>query len=353
MFRVVLIEHGYASTEVERRIIEAAGGEFIDADQMPLSKALELCGEADAILFRRIEMTAETIRRFRKCKAIVRYGVGTDNVDLKAATAGNIIVGHVPAYCVDEVSAHAIALMLACARRIVATHKRMEEGSWDVHREDPNYRIAGKTVGIIGLGTIGRAVAHKLGGWGVELLASDPFVEGERARELGIQLVDLESLLARSHFVMLHVPLLPETRHLINPKSLELMQRGTIVVNTARGAVIDSRALLEALESGHIAAAGLDVFEEEPLPADSPLRRHPRVIVTDHTAWYSEESQQELQRTAAEEVARICRGGLPQSLANPEVIERLGRTAEWQPGENMRWQLKRLRALDLSSARVG
>jgi D-3-phosphoglycerate dehydrogenase len=345
MFRVVLIEHGYASTEVERRIIEGAGGEFIDAEQMPLSKALELCRDADGILFRRIDVTREMIRQFRKCKAIVRYGVGTDNVDLKAATEANIIVGHVPAYCVDEVSSHAIALMLACARKIVSTHKRMEQGSWDVHREDPIYRIAGKTVGIVGLGTIGRAVARKLTGWDVELLATDPFVEEDRARELGVRLVDFETLLRRSHFVMLHVPLLPETRHLINASTVGQMQRGAILVNTARGPVVDSQALLSALDSGQLAAAGLDVFEEEPLPADSPLRRHPRLIATDHTAWYSEESQRDLQRTAAEELARVCTGGLPKSLANPEVIERLGRTAEWEPGENMRWQLKRLRAL--------
>jgi D-3-phosphoglycerate dehydrogenase len=342
MFRVVLIEHGYASTKVERQIIEAAGGEFIDADHLPLSKALELCREAEGVLFRRIAMTGEMIRQFRRCKAIVRYGVGTDNVDVNAATEAKIIVGHVPNYCVDEVSTHAIALMLACARKVVATHKRMEEGSWDVHRDDPVYRLAGKTVGILGLGTIGQAVARKLGGWGMELLANDPFVEEERAREFGVELVGLETLLQRAHFVMLHVPLLAETRHLINSKTLAAMQPGAILVNTARGPVADGRALLAALESGHIAAAGLDVFEEEPLPADSPLRGHPRVVVTDHMAWYSEESQEELQRTAAEEMARICAGGLPKSLANPEVIERLGRLAEWEPGENMRWQLARL-----------
>ena len=342
MFRVVLIEHNYASTEVERRIIEGAGGEFVDAERLPLSKALELCREAEGILFRRIPVTREMIREFRKCRVIVRYGVGTDNVDTQAATEAEIIVGHVPAYCVDEVSSHAIALMLACARKIVATHKRVEQGAWEVHREDPIYRVAGKTVGLVGLGTIGRAVARKLGGWNVELLAADPFIEAERARECGVTLVDFETLCRRSHFVMLHLPLLPETRHLLNAKAFALMQRDTIVVNTARGPVVDTGALLAALNGRQIGAAGLDVFEEEPLPADSPVRRHPRVVVSDHAAWYSEESQQELQRTAAEQVALVCGGGLPGSLANPEVIERLGRSKEWAPAENMRWQLRRL-----------
>jgi D-3-phosphoglycerate dehydrogenase / 2-oxoglutarate reductase len=345
MFRVVLIEHGYASTETERRIIEAAGGEFIDAEQLPPGNALELCRDADGVLFRRIDVTREMIAEWQKCKVIVRYGVGTDNVDLEAATEANIIVGHVPSYCVDEVSSHAIALMLACARRVVSTHQRVAQGSWDVHRDEPIYRIAGKTVGIVGLGTIGTAVARKLSGWGMTILAADPYVEPRNAQELGVELVDFETLCRRSHFITLHAPLLPETRHLLNAKSLELMPPGAIVVNTARGGLVDSPALLRWLDSGHIAAAGLDVFETEPLPADSPLRRHPRLVVTDHTAWYSEDSQQELQRTAAGEMARVCRGGLPKSVANPQVIQRLGRIAEWQPGDNMRWQLQRLRRL--------
>jgi D-3-phosphoglycerate dehydrogenase / 2-oxoglutarate reductase len=345
MFRVVLIEHGYASTETERRIIEGAGGEFIDAEQWPPSKALEFCRDADGILFRRIAVTREMMTQWPRCKVIVRYGVGTDNVDLEAATEANMIVGHVPAYCVDEVSSHAIALMLACARKIVATHQRVEQGSWDVHRDDPIYRIAGKTVGIVGLGTIGKAVARKLSGWDLSILAADPYIEPRQAHELGVELVDFETLCRRSHFITLHAPLLPETRCLVNAKSLELMQQGAIVVNTARGGLVDSRALLSMLDSGQIAAAGLDVFETEPLPADSAVRRHPRLVVTDHTAWYSEDSQQELQRTAAEEIARVCRGGLPKSVANPQVMQRLGRTAEWQPGDNMGWQLRRLRAL--------
>jgi D-3-phosphoglycerate dehydrogenase / 2-oxoglutarate reductase len=345
MFRVVLIEHGYASIGVERGIIEKAGGELVDADKLPLGKALELCRDADGVLFRRIEMTGEMIRQFRKCRIIVRYGIGTDNVDVAAATEANIIVGHVPSYCIDEVSAHAIALLLAWARKIVSTYKRMEQGGWDVHRGDPVFRLAGKTVGIVGLGNIGRSVARKLGGWNVKLIASDPFVAAEKARDLGVELVDFETLCRSSDFITLHCPLLPETRHLINAKSLSWMRRGAVVVNTARGPVIDHGALLEAIDSDHLALAALDVFEEEPLAADSPLRRHPRILVTDHMAWYSEESQAELQRTAAEELARVCTGGLPRSLANPEVIERLGRMKEWEPAENMLWQLKRLRGL--------
>src|SRR6185436_3576818 len=159
-FKVVLIEHGYASTDYERRIITAAGGEFIDAEKRPLEEALKLCEDADGVLFRRIDMTPEIIQRFRCCKIILRYGVGTDNVDVNAATAAGIIVGHVPGYCRDEVSVHAMALLLACVRQLVATHQKLQRGEWDVHRGELLYRMEGRTLGLVGLGNIGQSVAR-------------------------------------------------------------------------------------------------------------------------------------------------------------------------------------------------
>ncbi len=342
-FRVVFIEHGYPTTKYEREIIERAGGEFIDANELSLAEALRRCEEAEGIMLRRMTISAEMIHRFRRCKIICRCGVGTDSVDARAATEANIIVGHVPTYGTDEVSTHAMALLLSCARKIVPTHQRMTAGDWDVHGGDPIFRTAGKTLGLVGLGNIGRAVAQKLSGWNLRVLANDPFAEPELAHALGVTLVDFDTLCRESDFISLHCPLLPETKHLVNARALSLMKPGVILVNTSRGPVIDARALLEMLQTNPSAQAGLDVFEDEPLPAHSPLRSHPRVTHTDHTAWYSEESQVELQRTAAEEVARVCTGGLPRSLANPEVLKKLGRFDEWQPAENMRWQLRRLR----------
>jgi D-3-phosphoglycerate dehydrogenase len=341
-FKVVLIEHGYASIKCERQIIESTGAEFIDADQLPLNEGLRLCEDADGILCRRLQVNAKMIKGFRRCKMIVRYGVGTDNVDVNAATAAGIIVGHVPNYCIDEVSTHAIALLLACVRHIIPTHQKMERGEWDVHRGQPIYRLEGRTLGLVGLGNIGQAVARKLHGWGLSLLAADPFVDSARAQSLGVKLVQLETLCRESDYISLHCPLLPETRHLMNSKTIALMKRGAILVNTARGPIVDLKALQQKLDDGHLAAAGLDVFEEEPLPADSPLRKHPRIVASDHTAWYSEEAQLQLQQTAGEEMARVCRGGLPLALANPEVLHRLGRFEEWIPTEAARWQLKRL-----------
>lgn len=224
----------------------------------------------------------------------------------------------------------------------------MERGEWDVHRGEPIYRMAGRTLGLLGFGNIGQSMARKLGGWGLRILATDPFVTASRAESLGVKLVDLETLCRESDHLSLHCPLLPETRHLIDHRTLKLMKPGAIIINTSRGPVVHLASVLEALDAGRLAGAGLDVFEEEPLPADSPARRHPRVVLTDHTAWYSEESQIELQRTAAEEMARVCEGGLPQSLANPEVLRRLGRFDQWVPSEAVRWQLQRL--LKLTSA---
>ena len=341
-FRVVFIEHGYSTTKLEREVIERAGGEFIDANELSLADALKRCEDVEGIMLRRMTITAEMIRRFRRCKIICRCGVGTDSVDARAATEADIIVGHVPTYGTDEVSTHAIALLLSCVRRIVPTHQRIAAGDWDVHGGDPMFRTAGKTLGLVGLGNIGKAVARKLSGWNLRLLANDPFAEPEVARAMGVTLVDLETLCREADYISLHCPLLPETKHLMNAPTLSLMKPGVILVNTARGPVIDADALLEMLQANPSAQAALDVFEEEPLSPKSRLRCHPRVTLSDHTAWYSEESQAELQRTAAEEVARVCTGGLPRSLANPEVLKKLGRFDEWQPAENMRWQLKRL-----------
>lgn len=338
MLNVLILEHGYASIDYERDIIAAAGGELISADHLPLEQALALAERADCILFRRLSITAEMIKRFRRAKGIVRYGIGTDNVDTAAATAAGIIVGHVPAYCLDEVSTHAIALLLACVRKLLPTHTRVQRGHWDVHRDDPVFRLAGKTLGLVGFGQIGKSVARKLAGWNLRLLATDPFADTVD----GVKLVDLATLCRESDFISLHAPLLPETHHLIGHDQFRLMKPGVIVINTARGPVLDTAALLAALEAGRVAQAALDVFEEEPLPANSPVRAHPKILVTDHMAWYSEESQLQLQKTAAEEIVAICTGKLPRSIANPEVLYKLGRFKEWQPSEAARWQLQRL-----------
>jgi len=346
-FLVVLVEHGYPARHYERDVITAAGGELVDAEDYPLNEALDLCSRADGILLRRTQVTAEMIRKFQRCRIIVRYGVGTDNIDIKAATDAGIIVGNVPDYCMDEVSTHAIALLLACVRGLCGTHTRMTQGDWDVRRQVPVYQVAGKVLGLVGLGQIGSEVARKMAPWGLRILACDPFVEEGHARSLGVQLVDLETLCRQSDYISLHVPLLPETHHLIEAAQLKLIKRSCILVNTARGPVVDTEALLAALDDGRLAWAALDVFEQEPLPADSRMRRHARVILTDHMAWYSEESQVRLQTSAAKSAVAACTGGVPASLADPQVLYILGKFDQWQPAPCMRWQLARMRKAGL------
>ncbi|HYK87406.1 MAG TPA: C-terminal binding protein [Acidobacteriota bacterium] len=342
-FRVVLVEHGYPDKHLEKEIINAAGGEFMDAEDRPLSEALDLCRQADGILVRRTLVTADMIRTFHRCRIIVRYGVGTDNIDVKAATGAGIMVGNVPDYCMDEVSTHAIALLLACVRNLCGTYSRMAHGHWDDSPLVAVSQVAGRSLGLVGLGQIGSAVARKLRAWELRLLACDPFVEDSHALGLGTQLVDLETLCRQSDYISLHVPLLPETHHLIGSEQLKLIKPGCILVNTARGPVVDTRAVLGALDEGRLAWAGLDVFEEEPLPVNSPLRSHPGIILSNHTAWYSEESQRRLQTSAANAIVAACTGGVPASLANPQVLYKLDKFNQWRPAPSMLWQLARLR----------
>jgi D-3-phosphoglycerate dehydrogenase len=307
MFRVVLLKHGYPSTRHERRIVAAAGGDLLDTDPLTEAEALAACEDADAIIVRWLKITPGVLRGFRRCKVIVRYGVGTDNVDLAAATAAGILVSHAPDYCIEEVSDHAIALLLACVRSVVPMHNRLAAGGWDDNPPSKMWRMSGRTLGLLGFGHIGQAVARKMLPWKVRILATDPYADPARANSLNVRLVDRETLCRESDYLSLHAPLLPETRHLVGPAELALMKPGSILVNTARGPVLDTSALLQALDSGRLASAGLDVFENEPLPPDSPFRTHPRLVISDHAAWYSEDSLAELQETVAEEAVRVCR----------------------------------------------
>lgn len=341
-FKAVFVEHDYTSIDPDRRIIEAAGAELVDTDRYPRDQAWAMCEDADAVMVRRLTVTRDMISRLRKCQLLVRYGIGVDIIDLEAATERGIIVSHVPNYCQDEVSTQAICLMLACVRRLLLTVDAVRRGRWDVHAGDPIYRLAGQTVGLIGFGTLGQTVARKLQGWNLHLCATDPYVDPGIAERLNVKLVPFETLLRTSDIVSVHAPLLPETTHLMNDAAFALMKPGAVFVNTARGAIVDEAALLRALERKQLNCAGLDVCEREPLPSDSPLRSHPRIVVTDHIAWYSEESQLDLQRAAAQEVARVCAGKLPEAIANPEVLKKLGRTTEWTPNHLAIWQARRL-----------
>jgi D-3-phosphoglycerate dehydrogenase len=344
-FRVAVLQHDYESLALERQIVEHAGGRLVDTDALPEAERMPAAEEADALIVRWLVVTPEIIRRLRRCRIIVRYGVGYDNVHYEAATAAGIMIGHCPDYCLDEVATHAFALLLGCLRGLTGTQAMLSAGGWDQNPTFRAHRMAGRTLGIVGLGNIGSRLARKLSGWGMRLVAHDPFVEPAHAAALGVELVSLDQVLRESDYLSLHVPLLPETHHLVGERAFALMKPGAILVNTSRGPVVDEAALLAALEAGSVARAALDVFEREPLAVDSALRHHPRLLLSNHAAWYSEDALAELHRSVAEEVVRVCRGGLPVALANPEVLHQLGRFAEWTPTWNARWRWKRAAAM--------
>jgi len=268
------------------------------------------------IFLARTRVTRRVIETLSACKIIARAGIGVDGVDLAAATEKGIVVTNLPDYCVDEVAAHAAALLLACARKIPYLDRQMRGGSYNYMAAQPVFRLAGSTVGLVGFGRIGQSVARKLRGFDVTLLVSDPYVPAETIREHGAEPADLEPLLRRSDYVCLFLPVTPATYHLIGERQLALMKPSACLINTSRGALIDQQALVHALQQGIIAGAGLDVLEAEPPAPDDPLLRLENIILTPHTAWYSEESVRDNHLQTAEEIGRVLSGQAPRHPVN-------------------------------------
>ena len=319
-FRVVVTDLGYPTYEHEKRVLETAGAKLELADCLSEDELIKACRGANGILNRAALMSARVITTLDKCKVIARYGVGVDNVDLDAATSMGIVVANVPDYCNDEVSTQAVALMLSLTRRLVSHDKAVRNGAWDIGSAEPIYRSAGQTLGLVGLGRIARAVASKMQGFRMRTIAYDPYVGEEEAAKVGVELVDLDTLLSTADLISIHAPLMDATRKMIDADALAKMKPTAYLVNTSRGGLIDQTALVEALKNGRIAGAGLDVYEVEPLEPDSPLKGLDNVILTDHAGWYSEDSIIELQTRAAEAVAAVLSGQRPESVVNPDVL---------------------------------
>jgi D-3-phosphoglycerate dehydrogenase len=314
--RVVITDTVFGTTQPEQDVL----GGLADLELAPAADEQTLrqvAREADALLNCYAKLSPELVRSLERCKIIARYGIGVDTVPLSAASEAGIMVTNVPDYCIDEVSDHALALLLSLARGIGKASLATRSGEWDIGVVQPLYRLRGRTLAILGFGRIGRALADKARPLGLRIVAVDQYVPEEAMRRAGVEPLGLQAALAQADLVSVHVPLTDETRHLIDARALGWLKPGAYLVNTSRGPVIDTSALVEALEAGRLAGVGLDVVEPEPPAPDHPLRRMPNVLLTPHTAFYSEESQQELQRRAAEEVARVLRGEPPRSLVNP------------------------------------
>lgn len=305
---VVALDDGYAAYDQEEALLAAAGARFsLRPCRRSEDAALDAVREADVVLVRESPVSRRVIEAMTRCQAIIRYGIGVDNIDQVAAREQRIRVINVPDYGTEEVSSHTVALALAVGRRIGLHDAEVRAGRWSTGVLQPMVRWRGRTLGLVGFGRIARMTLDKLRGFGFgRVLVCDPGAE----LPPGVERADMDTLCAEADVISLHAPLNDNTRHLVNARRLALMRPTAILVNTARGGLVDTDALYEALKARRILGAGLDVFEQEP-PGAHPLFGLDNVTVTNHMGWYSEESMRELQRKTAEEAVRVLRGETP------------------------------------------
>ena len=321
-WKVLITDHVWPSTDPEREVLEAGGAEVVVAPDGEEATLIELSRDADAIMTCFAQVTENVVRAAEQCVVIGRFGVGVDNIAVGTATELGIAVTYVPDYCVDEVSDHVMALLHAWNRKIVLFDRSVKEHGWGSQPLTMRMmRLRGKTLGIVGFGRIGQAVAVKARAFGMEILAADPVVPASAVESAGGRLVDLPALLRESDFVTLHAPLTEGTRNLIGRAELQMMKPDAFLINAARGPLIDEIALYNALESGGIAGAGLDVMADNVPPPDHPLLGLDNIIITPHVAFFSQESTLELERRAAAEVVNVIHGKMPDNLVNHAVLE--------------------------------
>src|SRR5882762_4045500 len=318
---VAVADSVFPNLDPARAVLSRIGADLRLAETPTAEAILRVASGADAVLVTYAKITAEMIGQMTRCRIISRFGIGVDNVDIPAATDAGIVVTKVPDYCIDEVSDHAMALLLALVRKIPLSNAQVHRGAWAMSAVVPIHRLRGSVLGLVGFGRIPQLVAPKAKAFGIRVVAFDPYVPPEVFTRAGVERVDFAQLLRLSDYVSIHSPLLPETRHLFDAEAFRQMKPTAYLVNTARGPIVDAAALAAALDAGHLAGAALDVMPQEP-PVDSPLVGRADVIITPHTSFYSEESLVELQVKAAEEVVRVLSGQAPRNPVNPEAAQR-------------------------------
>lgn len=307
--RVVVTDQAFGNVERERAVAEAAGAMFSDHQCRNEEETLDAVRGASVVFNNFAPINERTMGVMEKGATVIRYGVGVDNVDLEAARRLGVHVCNVPDYGVEEVADHAAAMALALARKLGRYDAGVRAGGWKIGGMVDHVRSLGQTtVGLVGFGRIARAFAGRMQAFGATVVAYDPYVAQADAAAADITMLPLADVIARADILSLHVPLTPETRHMIGRAELGRMRRGAILINVSRGGLIDEAALAEALTGGHLGGAGLDVFEKEPLPVDSPLRAAPGTILSPHAAFFSDTSVERLQRLAAEEGLRALKG---------------------------------------------
>jgi D-3-phosphoglycerate dehydrogenase len=326
--QVLVTDFAWKDLKVEEEVLHRADANVVAASTGLEDELLELAPAADGILTCWKPVSGNVIGRANRCLSIGRFGIGLDNIDVSSATKSGILVTNVPAYCVDEVSDHALALILSCARKTAFYDRAIKAGSYDLQAGPPLYRIRGKTLGIVGFGKIGRALCAKARALGLIIIAYDPHIDSASVAQAGARAVLFSELVKQSDFISIHVPLSPQTARLFNYQSFREMKRTAIIVNTSRGDIIDSSGLLAALDEELISGAGLDVLSQEPPAVGDRLIAHPRTVITPHAAFNSEESVRELRTTAASQMADVLSGRQPQNIVNLEVLK----------SPNIRWR---------------
>lgn len=318
--KIVITDCDHASIDTEQKVADAAGHELVLTQCSTEEEVIAAAAGADALVVQYAPITAAVLAALPTVRAIGRYGVGVDTVDLAAATERRVAVCNVPDYGTEAVSDHAIALAVATVRGLRILDRGVRNGSADLEKATPIRQFSTLRFGVLGFGRIGHATARKAAGIGFDVAVSDIRFEPGTTTEEGWPVLSLSELLARSDVLSVHTPLDPDTRHLLNAETLAQLPAGATVVNTARGGVVDTDAITDALASGHLQGAGLDVFEDEPLPADHPLTTFERCILTPHAAFYTEQSYTELKRRTVQNVVDVLDGRTPQNILNPQVL---------------------------------
>jgi D-3-phosphoglycerate dehydrogenase / 2-oxoglutarate reductase len=305
---IAITDSPFHSLDPAKAALARLDPEYRMAKSPSADDILAVACDADAVLVTYARLPGELLRQLTRCRAIGRFGLGVDNIDLPAARALGIAVNYVPDYCLREVSDHAMALLLALARKVTFANMLVQSGRWEVPPIVPLRRLEGQVLGLVGFGNIPRALAPKAKALGLKVLAHDPYAAEDAFDAAGVEGVSFDDLLARSDFISVHAPLSAATRGMMNAAAFAKMKKGAFLINTARGPLIDETALITALDSGHLGGAALDVVTEEPLGKDSALLARDNVILTPHTAFYSVEALEELQTKCASDVARVLSG---------------------------------------------
>lgn len=321
-FKVVITDHDYGSFEPEKEELNKIGAEVVLGQCKTEDEVIEIAKDTDGLLVQYANITRRVIASLKKCKVIARYGIGVDNIDIEAATEYGIFIINVPHYCIDEVSDHTIALMLACFRKIEVLNNAVKKGVWDFKIAKPIFRLRNMKLGLVGFGNIARMVSQKAQTFGLKVIAYDPYVDSSTMAQADVEKADLDFLLAEADIISLHLPLTKETKHLISGREIKLMKKNACIINTSRGPLIKEKDLYRALNERWISGAAIDVTEIEPIDLDNDLLKLDNIIITPHVSFYSEESLIDLQRNAARGVAQVLKGEIPSYIVNKEVLKK-------------------------------